>query len=167
MYVYIYMIMENLWTYCILVGVTETVSTMKKTRPAANIGKMLKHNGDFAEAAWYISWNNGDTRGHNGIIMVYNGHSLEILLAGDVREIWRIFCEIWRGNRPKKTKAWLTVPYFDMGLAIFCRFDMVGPPNNPPKMAEYDMGCGENHLRNPIDMGFLLVKKTSEIWWFQ
>jgi hypothetical protein len=28
------------------------------------------------------------------IIMVYNGHSLEILLAGDVREIWRIFCEI-------------------------------------------------------------------------
>ena len=73
MYIYIYMIMENLWTYCILVGVTETVSTMKKTRPAANIGKMLKHNGDFAEAAWYISWNNGDTRGHNGIIMVYNG----------------------------------------------------------------------------------------------
>jgi hypothetical protein len=53
----------------------------------------------------------------------------------------------------KKTKAWLTVPYFDMGLAIFCRFDMVGPPNNPPKMADYDMGCGENHLRNPIDMG--------------
>jgi len=46
-----------------------------------------------------------------------------------------------------------------MGLAIFCRFDMVGPPNNPPKMADYDMGCGENHLRNPIDMGFLLVKK--------
>ena len=66
LFMYIYIYIEHLWTYCILVGVTETVNTMNKTRPAANIGKMLKHNGDFAEAAWYISWTKFPPHGTQG-----------------------------------------------------------------------------------------------------
>lgn len=40
-----------------------------------------------------------------------------------------------------------------MGLAIFCSFDVVEPPKNSPKMADYETGWNEKHLRDPTDMG--------------